>query len=150
MSDIALDVVDNCFDIVVEDGDLKADDGLETAVAISVFTDKRIEDDELPDLEDDKRGWWGDSLPDVPNDQIGSRLWLLERGKRTTEVLRRSEDYIEESLQWMVEDGVASSVISTSSYDSSGQLVSETDIARPAADVERYQILWEKQEVRRL
>lgn len=70
--------------------DLQGDDGLMTAVIISLFTDARAHDDDpLPDervgVSSDRRGWWGDCLPDAQGEQtlesIGSRLWLLWREK---------------------------------------------------------------------
>jgi phage gp46-like protein len=149
MSDIGLFPINNCIDLDVIDDDLAPDDGLETAVIISIFSDRRITDEDLPDLETNKRGWWADAVSAIPNDQIGSRLWLLEREKRTTETLRRSEEYIDEGLAWMLEDGVAESIEVSSSYDSFGQLISLVEILRPAQSVQRYQVLWEKQEVRR-
>ena len=57
MTDIALVLKNNCFDINIKDGDLESDKGLETAVAISIFTEKRVTDEELPELETKKRGW---------------------------------------------------------------------------------------------
>ena len=66
-------------DLVIENDDLKIDEGLETAVLISLYTDARVSDEELPAEEAQKRGWWGDIYPDIPNDQIGSKLWLKAR-----------------------------------------------------------------------
>ena len=149
MSDIRLFPIKNCIDIDIVNDDLAPDDGLETAVIISIFSDRRVSDEDLPDLETNKRGWWGDSISAIPNDQIGSRLWLMEREKRTTETLRRSEEFIEEGLAWMLEDGVADSVDVSSIYDSFGQLISNIEILRPSQDSQRYQVLWEKQELRR-
>ena len=90
--------------------DFEYDEGLETAVMISLFTDRRANnDDELPDPSStDKRGWWGDlANPYVEGDQIGSRLWLLERSKTLATVPQLAKQYAREALQWMVDDGVA-------------------------------------------
>jgi len=149
MNDIGLFFCDKAFDLVVEADDLKADDGLETSVAISVFTDKRVDDEDLPDLETSKRGWWGDMFPEFPNDQIGSRLWLINREKTTTETLRRSEDYIVESLNWMLEDGVAKDVNASSVYNENNWLISAVEIEKPDGESTRFQINWEQQEIRR-
>ncbi len=102
---------DLSFSIV--DQDLEMDEGLATAVIISLFTDRRAEDDDiLPDSNNmDRRGWWGDLVsPVVLGDQIGSRLWLLERSKTEQEVLLKTKEYAEESLQWMIDDMVAQKV----------------------------------------
>jgi phage gp46-like protein len=79
------------------------------AVVISVFTWRRAEPDDK--LDDDARmGWWGDSFPDVPNDKVGSRLWLLRRATITPEVIRRAEEYARESLQWMLDDQLVTDI----------------------------------------
>jgi phage gp46-like protein len=99
------------FDIAAQD--LTKDEGLETAVIISLFTDRRAkEDDVLPDSNStDRRGWWGDlPSPFVEGDQIGSRLWLLSREKTLESAIEKAKGYAEEALQWFVEDGVAAKV----------------------------------------
>ncbi len=76
---------------------------LTTAVLISLFTDRvALPEDEIPDATDDPRGWWADDA----GQPIGSRLWLIERSKRTQETLSRAQGYIEEALQWLIDDGV--------------------------------------------
>ena len=52
-------------------------------------------------------GWWGDTYPETSNDRIGSRLWLLHRAKLTRQTVLRAQEYAEEALQWLVDDGVA-------------------------------------------
>lgn len=96
-------------DIEFKDNDLVNEDGLETAVLISVFTDARAADDDpLPDaLHGDKRGWWGDKTLNDPNDQTGSKLWLLNRSKVTNQVMRKAKRHIENALEWMKDDGIA-------------------------------------------
>ena len=92
--------------------DLLRDPGLETAVLISLFSDQRAaEEDKLPDREDTRRGWWGDSLTDS---NIGSKLWLLSRAKISDGTKANLEQYSREALQWLIDDGVADSVIATS------------------------------------
>jgi phage gp46-like protein len=97
-------------DLSVVNNDLVAEEGLETAVIISLFSDRRARDDDiLPDIRsDDKRGWWGDLVaPDVEGDEIGSRLWLLDRAKTTQQNVNKCKAFVKESLQWMIDDGVA-------------------------------------------
>lgn len=89
---------------------LAADHDLETAVVLSLFSDALArDDDELPDLTSDRRGWWGDwESPELL--AIGSRLWLLARAKATEETRRQAEGYAAEALQWLLDDGVAARV----------------------------------------
>lgn len=96
------------FDLSIDDGDITGDEGLETAVFISLYTDMRARLDDNYD-NDDRRGWWGDQTVGN-NDQIGSRLWLLDRAKTTNENIRLAKIYVEEALKWLVEDGVAKKV----------------------------------------
>jgi phage gp46-like protein len=98
---------DLTFDETIQD--FESDMGLETAVIISLFTDRRAnEDDVLPDLNNtDRRGWWGDLVSQIGNDQIGSKLWLLKREKTTPTTIIKAKKYVEEALQWMIDDGIA-------------------------------------------
>lgn len=79
------------------------------AVIVSLFTWRRANpDDDLP--ADLRMGWWGDSFPTIPNDRIGSRLWLLSRSTLTPETVAKAKEYAEEALQWLIDDGVAARV----------------------------------------
>ena len=87
---------------------LQTGDDLQTAVIISLFTDRVANpDDVIPDGSTDPRGWWGDTDPQHP---IGSRLWLLDRSVQTQDVLNKTNEYTTEALQWLIDDGVAASV----------------------------------------
>lgn len=91
----------------VVDGDLLGDEGLTTAVTVSLFTDRVARPDDplpaaMPGREADRRGWWGDLLElDGRVNPIGSRLWLLNREKELQEVVNRAREYAEESLAWL-------------------------------------------------
>ncbi|BBI92813.1 putative phage protein GP46 [Serratia symbiotica str. Tucson] len=87
-------------------GDLINGNDLQTAIIISLFTDRVARDDDVIDG-DDRRGWWGD-LGEEHN--IGSRLWLLRRKKLDQSVAQKAEDYVREALQWLITDGVVLSV----------------------------------------
>ena len=89
-----------------------ADDGtggdLTAAVLVSLFTDRRASDDfVLTDGTDNRRGCWTDSFEDEP---IGSRLWQLERSKRTQAVLLAARDACTQALAWLLRDQVATGV----------------------------------------
>lgn len=79
------------------------------AVIVSLFTWRRANpDDELP--ADLRMGWWGDTFPTIPNDRIGSRLWLLSRSTLTPETVAKAKEYAQEAMQWLIDDGVAARV----------------------------------------
>lgn len=118
---------------------LVEDDGLDTAVIISLFTDRRANaDDTIPDGSKDRRGWWGDSFADVQGDLIGSRLWLLSRAKQLPAVLARAQQYADEALQWLVDDSVAESVEVVASNPRMGILALGVSITRPGHPVKHY------------
>ena len=98
------------------DGDaLDSSRDLETAVILSLFTDRRAgSSDALPDGSGDRRGWWGDATS--PGYPMGSRLWLLAREKITPALRLRVIDYVREALAWMVSDGLADRVTVDAEY----------------------------------
>ncbi|MFG6462253.1 phage GP46 family protein [Roseateles sp. DXS20W] len=128
---------------------LDEDDGLETGVVISLFTDRVADNGEAGVAATARRGWWGDAYADASGDRIGSRLWLLAREKRTAEVMSRAELYAREALQWLITDGVARSVAVTA--EAAGQAgevlalaVTITRSARPVVQF-RFESFWKGQ-----
>lgn len=138
------------LDMVFENDDLATDEGLRTAVILSLFTDRRANDDDpLPSGDDDKRGWWGDEFQETEGDRIGSRLWLLDRGKLTNTELRRAEQYAREALAWLLEDRVATRVDAVAT--ASGQQRTLTvDVYRPTGDRASFRFghVWEGEALR--
>lgn len=152
MTDIALAFAADALvaDIALDGGDLATDDGLRTAVILSLFTDAPARpDDVLPQDGGDRRGWWGDVGNDDPNDRTGSRLWLLERSKATSATAIRAREYAAEALAWMVEDGVAAavSVVATLHRPTraapQGALALAIVITRPSGVRVAIDILWD-------
>jgi len=109
-------------DLALSCCDLAKEDGLRTAVTISLFTDRRADANELPEGESDPRGWWGDGLADEGEGPIGSKLWLIAREKQTETVRQRAEEYAREALVWLVEDGHAEAVSISASWLERGVL----------------------------
>jgi len=98
-------------DLQYKDGDLLREDGLTTAVLLSLFCDSRARDESGITDPDAKRGWWGDLLEPVQNVAgLGSNLWLLGRDKATQNAMNLAEQYIREALQWMLDDGVVQDI----------------------------------------
>lgn len=151
MSDIGLFINEQgSVDLRLKNGDLEGDDGLETAVIVSLFTDRRVSNEEIPQNQTSRRGWWGDRVSEIDGDQIGSRLWTLERSKRTQETLNLAEDYTKEALNWLVEDGVADSIEVTAQFEGSiseGKWTINILILKPRGQESRFKVLWDKQEL---
>lgn len=120
LSDLALvwDAAQGGADLVLIDQDLASDAGLETAMGLSLFTDRRAQPDDVAPSGDpaDRRGWWADQFADVEGDLFGSRLWLLDRSKATQETLIRAREYALEALRWLVDDEVAASIDVATSF----------------------------------
>lgn len=124
---------------------LATDDGLTTAVILSLFTDARARpDDRLPHSDSDRRGWWGDAWPMVPGESMGSRLWLAWPGKQTADNLARAREAAEDALRWLVDDGIARVVSVQASNPRDGVLALAVSIERPEGEALslRFESLW--------
>lgn len=136
-------------DLAIADDDLVGDEGLHTAILLSLFTDRRAEDDDrLPSEDGDRRGWWADEFAEIEGDQIGSRLWLLDRSARRADVLREAEEFDREALAWMIEDRVTDKIdvaITAEAIGGALALVHAITIYRPAQDpvTFRYAHAWD-------
>jgi len=147
MSDIGLFIDSEGFiNIDYEDGDLKVDEGLQTAVLISLFTDARIDESEKEYEEQSVRGFWGDMFSEREGDVTGSKLWLFNRAKRTTETLVFYEDYAKKALAWLTQDGVAEKVYVSAVYRGGG-LMLEIKVQKGKVEY-KYSIFWDGQKVK--
>lgn len=122
-----------------------ASDPLPRAVVNSLFSWARADEgDDRPN--DSWQGWWGDTFADNSGDRFGSKLWLLTRRKLTQETLRLAEQYAEEALQWLIDDGVASRVEVEAELQAPERLnMLVTVFKRPdeRADSLRFEDVWE-------
>ena len=137
MTDATL-FADGEIDLVTNETDLEVDDGLSTAVLISLFSDARASDDRtVPIADQDLRGWWGEETGEA----FGSLLWLLAREKETPETLARARSAARDALQWLVNGGIAREVRVDASYPRRGFL--ELDITIVRGTSTRWARLWE-------
>lgn len=99
-------------DLSLIDNDIASDRGLMTALLLSLFTDRRANNDDVPPSGDptDRRGWWADQFAAVEGDKFGSRLWLLDRSKQTNETLLKAKEFVLEAWAWLLEDQVVASI----------------------------------------
>jgi phage gp46-like protein len=126
----------NEFDIEISEGDLLAEDGLETAILISIFTDQRV---------DGERGCWIDA---IDGDNWGSKVWTLMREKLTEETRTKFNSYIKDSLKWLTEDRVAKSITVTSEIVPPESIYTLVEIIRPdgSATGFRFNTIWGEQQ----
>ncbi|WP_338919209.1 phage GP46 family protein [Pseudomonas silesiensis] len=85
---------------------------LRRAVTISLFTWRRAGPDDPVD-DSDRKGWWGDCVPSVAGDKIGSRLWLLSRRTLVADTFKDAQAYAEEALAWLLDDQIVTAVTVT-------------------------------------
>jgi phage gp46-like protein len=142
MSDIKIiyNQVTRSYAIAFENGDVVADNGMETAIIISLFSDRYT--DERP--AGDRGGFWADPTLEIEGDRVGSLLWLLARGKITDKTVRQAEDYVPDALKWMVDDGVAKEINVAVSRIDQGMII-DLAIVQPDGVPRKYQLLWEAQ-----
>lgn len=117
-----------CLDFSIACGDLAIGNELANSVFLSLYTDRRANNDDKIPSGSDPRGFWADALTGT---RWGSRLWLLERAVMSQETLRLAEDYANESLAWLVSDGIAASVESKAEFLDCDKMTIEVSIKKP-------------------
>jgi phage gp46-like protein len=123
MADIALKWNGTIADIDFGELDINSDTSLESAILISLFTDKRVEG---------QRGTWFDSYEaELGNEELGSRLWLLDREKRVSEIPVRANEYAKEALRWLIQDGIVKSIQVDSYLDGQNLLAIPITVTKP-------------------
>lgn len=133
MADIALKWNGVIADLDFGDLDLKSDESLKSAIIISLFTDKRHEGE---------RGTWFDSYED---DELGSKLWLLDREKRISEIPLRANEYARDSLQWLINDGIVKSIKVDSFLEGQNLLQIPIEVTKPDGKKTsfKFDLVWE-------
>lgn len=100
---------DGIYDLVIEDGDFKKTGGLDSAIFVSLFTDRRANPDEVSDPMK-RRGWCGtENTPDQQGN-VGSGIWLYEQRRLTKGVSEGVRMEAFQCLHWMVSDGLAKNI----------------------------------------
>jgi phage gp46-like protein len=131
MSDMALKWNGSRADLDFGEFDINSDDSLKTTIILCVFTDKRHEGE---------RGCWTDSFED---EEIGSKLWLIDREKKMADVPLRANEYVKDSLQWLIRDGVIKSVKVDSFIDDQNLLQIPIWITKPNGSTSKFDLVWE-------
>lgn len=150
MSDISFkfDKGKNYADIQIEGGDLRLGDDLETAVCLSLFTDRRASSAEILDFQkgiierQSRRGYWANDFRDIKQ---GSALWLLSRSKRQELTRSRAEAYASEALQWLKDEGIAKEISVEATLFGASGLDLQVHIIKPSGESlnYKYQFVWE-------
>lgn len=133
------------YDLSIDEvrGDLAPEDTLTTAVYLSLMCDRLAQHRDVRRGED-RRGWWADAYADgyaEGRDRFGSRLWLLAREKELPATLQRARTYVQEALQWLLDDGQADDLQVSVFVPSRGWLAVLVTIAVDG-DSRRYRFEW--------
>jgi len=100
---------DGRFDIDIENGDLVGEDGFDTAIWISLFTDARASSSQVLQPEQ-RRGWIGNKVSIDQNRQLGGYLWLIDQRRLNHTTLIETIDYARKSLQWLIDDNICTAI----------------------------------------
>lgn len=142
-------------DMDIVGGDILFGDEIQSLIYTSIMTDARVTPDEYSDAKLSVtaspnnviklRGWWGDSYSSIPGNSIGSKIWLNSRQKATTKVLQDQIQYVEEALEYLETDGVASDIGVTAEWTEEGRMDMGIKVSKPDGTLEefRYQFAWE-------
>lgn len=129
--DVKLYNTDAGGDIVYTNGQPVMDGGLETAAFISVFT---------------KEEWWGNEFAIKESEKIGSRFLDLQNESLTSKTVRDAEEAVKDSLEWMLDTGLASNIDVQAFIPQQSRLDVQIKIFRPElAETFEFSANWESQ-----
>lgn len=147
------------IDWLMDGPDLLGEEGLATAVLISLFTDRLADaDDAIPGAPPtaskgpaDRRGWWGDTPADPAQAKgaqalTGSRFWLRAGWPANEKTARQIELDAREALQWMIDEKVAQSIDVTTWWSARDVVSLHVSIAQRGAhgrpELFEYDYVW--------
>lgn len=107
MVDILLTNEKGYYDFKVVRGEIVTTTGFETSLILSLFSDRRADISEVPEIEL-RHGWWGNLiLRDILNKplfEMGSKIWLTYQARSDQTTLNFIKNYVEEALIWLIEE----------------------------------------------
>lgn len=121
------------FDWTVS-GDISTDQMLDTAILMSIFEEVRATAQEIPSSHK-RRGWIGNET--TPGFEQGSKIWLFEQERLTGSLLAELGAVIRNSLQWLIDDDIAVSVIVEQPFLRNGSIYVYINLGRDGSPVDR-------------
>jgi phage gp46-like protein len=113
MSDVVLFSTVEGGEITCEAGQIALDDGVETAVYISLFG---ANEDDSGDDDGKSVEWWGNKVESDSTKKLRSRTqYLLRSIALTSASLLLIEDAVAQDLQWMLDTKLADAVVPSAS-----------------------------------
>lgn len=127
------------YDISIKDDDFESVDGFQSAITTSLFSDGRSPAYNMPDSVR-RRGWIGNiGTPKLPT----SLLWLLDQSRLTQAILNSAKLYVEECLQWMIDNLIAKTVDVEITAEDRGAIVYVTMLGYNDKS-NRYYMIWKE------
>ena len=127
------------FDLTITNGDFTGVEGMQTAINVSLLTDARAASVATPSL---RRGYVGDILTADIGRSLGSTLWTFEQSRLTQDILNEVRISAEQSLNWMIEDGIAKAVVVTVSNPRRRVVAVLIVITTNEGINQQYEVLW--------
>lgn len=132
---------DGLFDLVVSESDFEGVEGLETAIATSLFTDSRADSSRVQNPRN-RRGWIGDVFTADINRRIGSQLWTIDQARLTQDTVNDAEVFARESLQWIIDDSLARTINVIVSQNDTRSITIAVEVEKIDGETQRYDYLW--------
>lgn len=129
------------FDLQIEGADFASVDGLETSIAVSLFTDGRASSALVQDPAR-RRGWIGDVFTAEINRKIGSELWILDQARLTTTTVNQARVFATDCLSWLIEDFIAQSVNVVVVRNDSRSITITVELTTRQGETRTYEYLW--------
>lgn len=108
--DIKLNQDKGYFDISFKNGDIETIDSLETALYMSILSERRATGSEVPNSIL-RRGHFTNEFNDIRGYEIGSKLWLYtDNNINTEENEELLKGAIKDSLNWLIEDKICKEI----------------------------------------
>lgn len=127
------------FDIQIDGSDFQADEGLQTALEVSLLTDARSAN--VADR-GSRRGYAGDVFLAPLGRSLGSTLWEYDQARLTPRTINGIRAAANNALAYLAQDNIARSVTATVSNPASGLLRVDIDILTNEGDIQQYEVLW--------
>lgn len=142
MQDIAVNIDSGYYDISITEGDFTLIDGLDTAIELSLFVDKRADESEVAEASL-RRGWIGNEQSEDPEYELGSKLWLIEQARSIQNTLNKAIDYSRDCLNWMIPDNLIKDLTVDGSISDDKITINNTFVRFDNSTFNKQFVLWE-------
>lgn len=127
------------FDFELENGDFIIEEGLDTAITMSILCEKR---DETIDVPENRGGWWGNTVQTIEGYEQGSFVWTKYQSAIDNEIIEDIDTFVRDGLQWLIDDQIASD-IETEVFVEDNVIKANVDLFRNnAKEQSRFFDLW--------